>query len=232
MFKSFYTNKFKFTHDFVSSFSGFSAQGGSLSIGNYLINYPAYQSIVNNKLEDKYKKLNNISKNNKNLINEYQKELIDSSKWEYLKSADESNKKFNEDDKDNSTSSLNRKYYFSHEHDALEFINIMKEKCDEIDHHPSWTFICNHASKSYCININLSSHFNNNNVSEKDYELAIYLEYEFERYKLLFGKRQVRFYIGLSLTFLLFLYLYNKFLKIYKNKLQADNDVIDQSGTI
>lgn len=42
----------------------------------------------------------------------------------------------------------------------------MRIRCNELDHHPEWIVNNN------VVNVKFTSHFKNNNVSEKDYELA------------------------------------------------------------
>ena len=42
---------------------------------------------------------------------------------------------------------------------AIIFMNLIKDKCDELDHHPEWTLSDN------ILKIRLTSHFNKNNVS-------------------------------------------------------------------
>jgi hypothetical protein len=45
-------------------------------------------------------------------------------------------------------------------------MNAVRNKCDEIDHHPEWQL------KDNVLRVRLTSHFKGNNLSPKDYELA------------------------------------------------------------
>lgn len=56
----------------------------------------------------------------------------------------------------------------------MQFVDKMRPKCNELDHHPEWQIINN------VIKVKLTSHFNNNNVSAKDYELAAYFALSYD----------------------------------------------------
>jgi hypothetical protein len=53
----------------------------------------------------------------------------------------------------------------------MRYMNVVKEKCEELDHHPDWT-ICIHTKT---LTVNLTSHFLGNKVSNKDWELAAFM---------------------------------------------------------
>ena len=57
----------------------------------------------------------------------------------------------------------------------------MKDKCDELDHHPQWSLTSNHSKNTYTLKIVLTSHFAKNNITGKDYELGAFLSEEFNR---------------------------------------------------
>mmetsp|Transcript_27031 Transcript_27031/g.28065 ORF Transcript_27031/g.28065 Transcript_27031/m.28065 type:complete len:229 (-) Transcript_27031:68-754(-) len=201
MFKTFLNSKFKFANEIICSLGNNTGTGfNSSTIGNILINHPQYFK----SQQDKYKKTTEIlnEKRNRNFdnVSDREKEITLESDWTLNKNEEEN------------TSSIERKFVFRQESHALEFISVVKDKCDEIDHHPSWTFTSDHAIREYTIRVNLTSHFNENNVSEKDYELAAYLTYEYERlntfvFKSYFSKCAQ---LGTGLLFAFFIYSYAK----------------------
>jgi pterin-4a-carbinolamine dehydratase len=79
---------------------------------------------------------------------------------------------------DNDRSYLIRNLTFSTREEAFIFMNIIKEKCEELDHHPEWVLKSNNS-----LEISLTSHTHKNNVSEKDYNLAAEINREFENSK-------------------------------------------------
>ena len=50
--------------------------------------------------------------------------------------------------------------------EALQYLQNVREICNEMDHHPEWTLNNN------ILEVRLTSHFVNNNVSDTDYALA------------------------------------------------------------
>ena len=56
----------------------------------------------------------------------------------------------------------------------MKFLEATRSKCNEIDHHPEWSINNN------TVEVKLTSHFKNNNVSEKDYELACNFSLQYE----------------------------------------------------
>lgn len=198
MFKTFFASKFQFTHDFITPFTQFSNQG-SISIGNYMINYPAYKGILEKSNENKTKAQKQKDDNNANKnIFQRQREILEQSDWKLI------------NNKEDNTSSIEKVFNFSEESYALEFISLVKDKCDELDHHPSWIYKANQIDKLYVITINLTSHFNNNQVSDKDYELGSYLQYEYEQLTILFNKSYIRKIVGFSLSALTIFYIVSK----------------------
>ena len=52
----------------------------------------------------------------------------------------------------NNTSYLHRTFTFNN-NDAINFINIIKEKCDEINHHPEWNLSNNNLELVYFVKL-------------------------------------------------------------------------------
>ena len=68
------------------------------------------------------------------------------------------------------------KYEFKNFNDALSFMNEVGVKCEEMDHHPKWTNVYNR------IEIELFTH-DKNGLTMKDFDLAIFMDQEFESYE-------------------------------------------------
>lgn len=68
------------------------------------------------------------------------------------------------------TSALVRELAFNSNAMAVKFINYIKDKADELDHHPEWTLTNDHK-----VFIKLTSHFNKNNITPIDFELAAFI---------------------------------------------------------
>ena len=71
---------------------------------------------------------------------------------------------------------LNCKYVFKNFNDALSFMNKVGVKCEEMDHHPKWTNVYNR------IEIELFTH-DKDGLTIKDFDLAIFMDQEFESYE-------------------------------------------------
>ncbi len=142
-----------------------SAFCSSQSIGNAIINYPAFRENTLTKIKAKYEKenLRQINEDKKTLDNE--KAYIIQEKWSFHSTNEGKN------------SSIERIFNFSSNYRAQEFINYVKDKCDEIDHHPCWT-ISNHNNETL-LKINLTSHFAGNNITNMDIHLAAYMTYHY-----------------------------------------------------
>lgn len=210
MFKAFFAGKFKLVNGFVSPFTGMSS-AGSLSIGNYIINYPQYVQMKEEGYKQKFiAQTENAIKHSK-AIAENQRDYI-SSTWTFLK------------DESQNTSSIERTFEFKEEYLALEFISLVKEKCDALDHHPFWTFSADHQNKKYSLKINLTSHFAQNNVTENDYDVASYLTYEYERLTQIYRGRCFRGMLSLSLTTILSLIIIKTIVNKYKNWYEIQNE--------
>lgn len=204
MFKSFFQTKFKFSNEVISNFfSSHSNTFNSSTLGNLAFNYAAYMKGVAANQENKFKILAEKSQKNIALISQRQREIVNESDWIYTRN------------QESNTSSIERKFAFDEESQALEFISVVKEKCDEIDHHPSWTYTADNIKKEYVININLTSHFAQNNVTDKDYELAAFLTYEYERLRTFFFNNHMRSLITISLNTLLVIFVYKYVLRKY-----------------
>jgi len=54
-------------------------------------------------------------------------------------------------------------------------MSIIKDKCEEIDHHPEWSL-----GNDNVLRVRLTSHFLNNKISQKDYELAAFISHKYE----------------------------------------------------
>ena len=68
------------------------------------------------------------------------------------------------------------KYEFQNFNDALSFMNKVGVKCEEMDHHPKWTNVYNR------LEIELFTH-DKDGLTEKDFDLASFMDQEFERYE-------------------------------------------------
>ena len=67
-------------------------------------------------------------------------------------------------------------YEFKSFESAIEFINLVAKKCDELDHHPTWENTYNK------IRIELNTH-DINGISSLDFELAHYMNKTFKKIK-------------------------------------------------
>lgn len=195
MYKTFFNSKFKFLSHISSGMTIGSLN--STNIGNYFINYPEYQKSLKSQHQEKFKLEEKSQINNFLLVDKRYKEIAEQTNWKLIS------------DSGNNTSSIEKVFLFNEEKYALEFISLMKDKCDEIDHHPSWTFNSNNSTKTYSINVNLTSHFAKNNVTEKDYEMAAYMSYEYEKLMSLYKDSKFRTMISLSSTVLFFLFIFS-----------------------
>ena len=68
------------------------------------------------------------------------------------------------------------KYEFKNFIDVLSFMNRVGVKCEEMDHHPKWTNVYNR------LEIELFTH-DKNGLTMKDFDLASFLDQEFESYE-------------------------------------------------
>ena len=71
---------------------------------------------------------------------------------------------------------LNCKYEFKNFNEALSFMNKVGVKCEEMDHHPKWTNVYNR------LEIELFTH-DEDGLTMKDFDLAIFMDQEFESYE-------------------------------------------------
>ena len=67
-------------------------------------------------------------------------------------------------------------YEFKNFNDALSFMNKVGLKCEEMDHHPKWTNVYNR------LEIELFTH-DKDGLTMKDFDLASYMDQEFESYE-------------------------------------------------
>lgn len=206
MFKTFFASKFKLSnHNFLSSFSGIGGESNSTIIGNYIINYPAYKSHLDKTQQEKSNRQSEASKKDSLQVKLRKSEILNESNWEFIRKEGENQ------------SELTVKLHFNDEASALDLISLIKDKCDEMDHHPSWKLTCDSENKEYILKINLTSHFENNNVTEKDYELGAFIQYEYERMMMVVYKNKYRKYFemscGLFVSVLLFTFTYEKYKK-------------------
>ena len=67
-------------------------------------------------------------------------------------------------------------YEFKNFIDVLSFMNRVGVKCEEMDHHPKWTNVYNR------LEIELFTH-DKNGLTMKDFDLASYMDQEFESYE-------------------------------------------------
>ena len=67
-------------------------------------------------------------------------------------------------------------YEFKNFNDALSFMNKVGVKCEEMDHHPKWTNVYNR------LEIELFTH-DKDGLTIKDFDLAVFMDQEFESYE-------------------------------------------------
>ena len=93
-------------------------------------------------------------------------------------------------------------------------MNYIKDKANEIDHHPEWQI------KDNILRVRLTSHFNNNNLSEKDYEIAAYMSQLYDSEISLITNKKVHRYFNviLSISFVLSLLYFVLYLKNLKRR--------------
>jgi pterin-4a-carbinolamine dehydratase len=168
---------------------------------DYFVNYPAYCAKRDAKLETKYER--------QNLGYIFDREQIKNNH----KSIAMRNWKFTEEP---GRSFLIRELPFSSREEALQFMNLVTDKCDEIDHHPEWEV------KDQLLQIRLTSHFLKNNVSDKDWELAAIISQKYEDryfYKFAFDKWYQAFIRNfVALLFTCFsVYTLSQFYHLYRN---------------
>jgi pterin-4a-carbinolamine dehydratase len=171
---------------------------------HYFFDYQTYEKKRDSTLQEKFDQDNQKYKNDQKKINEYKKEIA-SRDW-----------KVQEEKEHNSTNTaLYRELGFDNREHALIFMNIIKDKCDELDHHPEWTL-----GDDNVLRIKLTSHFKNNNISSMDYDLAAYITYKYlERSDYNFRyNRTIQRLVSYSfsgivalLSFALFYYTYTNF---------------------
>jgi pterin-4a-carbinolamine dehydratase len=133
------------------------------SITRRLFDYNGYRQSLDNSLPERYVITNQKYLNDLAAIQNNQKEIA-MRDWAL------------NENKEQKTSALQREFNFDSRDDALNFMNVVKGKFDELDHHPEWVLNQNNG-----VSLRLTSHFNNNNVTPKDYELAAYLSQQYEQ---------------------------------------------------
>jgi 4a-hydroxytetrahydrobiopterin dehydratase len=126
-------------------------------------NYPQYINLRFSNYESKWKMHNHKAFQDLKAIHENQKHIAEKT-WKL------------EENSYNHTSSLHREFTFNSTSSAITYMNIVKEKFDEVNHHPEWT-LDNVNNK---LSVNLTSHYAKNNVTVKDYELAAFMNYQYE----------------------------------------------------
>ena len=75
---------------------------------------------------------------------------------------------------------LSHDFVFGNARSATKFMNEVSKFCTESDHHPEWQL------NGRTLSVKLTSHFNNNKVSLKDFELADHMVYIYDK----FGKEK------------------------------------------
>lgn len=198
MFKILFQAKFKFSSEIISPLTEASNQGSS-TIGNLMLNYP----ITKQQQEEKYAKWAKFfSKYIRSANYASYKEIDnhDELQW-YIKK-----------NNSNNSSVITKTFEFPEEYLALDFISLIKERCDETDYHPSWTFTSDAYKSKFSICIELAGQFTKS-ITDKDYDIAAFLTSE---YKNILDNYMRRIYFKLlSLTFstlvsyLIFSRLYN-----------------------
>lgn len=163
--KVFFSSKARLTGEIVSPLSGFSSNGG-FPLTSLVFNYPQFEKYLESANARRSELIQKKYQRDHQSQIASMKDYVNQNAWSLIKSEH--------------NSSIDKDFTFDSVDSANEFINNMKEKCDELDHHPCWTFRVNHNTNKHLLNINLTSHFANNNVTDKDYELASYLTREYE----------------------------------------------------
>lgn len=206
MFKSFFSSSFSFKNGLIIPFLK-PISFNSSYIGNIIINYPSARQTQLESILSKYEKVNLKHVQNLNDVTENEKKIIISQNWRLVNS------------NENRNSSLKRDFSFISKEKALEFMSIVKDKCDEIDHHPLWV-IQKNSQNGYDLNVDLTSHFANNNVTKMDVYLAAYLTYNYDYICLIRTKCERKMFAYL-LSFLFVCYIYGfsskKYRKFFKN---------------
>ena len=67
-------------------------------------------------------------------------------------------------------------YQFKNFKDAIDFMNKVGEKCEEMDHHPKWTNVYNR------LEIELFTH-DKDGLTIKDFDLALFMDQEFKSHE-------------------------------------------------
>ena len=182
--------------------TGVSKTACNLNAHNYIFNYPVYCEARDTIAIEKMSKSNEKSIHDLKEIQKYHKSLAEKH-WKL----DETHQPH--------SSFLVRDFKFNSSEETFIFMNLLKEKCNELDHHPEW------AVQGDNLTIKLTSHFNKNNVSPKDYELAAFISIHYNHGTgFLFTKRNNQKFISNAMaaififgTFYTMFYMYN----LYKN---------------
>lgn len=199
MFKILFQSKFKFSSEIISPLTEASNQGSS-TVGNLMINYP---NAKHHQDEKNAKWLKILTKYSRTLrYGSYREtEVIEDLQW-FLKKTDNS-----------STSVITKTFEFPEEYLALEFISLLKEKCDETNNRPSWTLTTDTHKGKFTICIELTSQFAKC-ITDRDYDIAAYLTYEYDH---MLSRYMKRIYFKLlNLTFST-LVSYLIFSRLFKN---------------
>jgi pterin-4a-carbinolamine dehydratase len=139
----------------------------SFHLCNYLFNYPLYINNVKSNFDKIFQINNERSLADLQSIRDNMK-AIAMRDWKL------------EENKSNKASALVREFDFQSQQDALIFMNLLKTKCDEMDHHPEWTLQSNGVQNQSLLKVTLSTHDKGNSVTFKDYELAAIMSYNYE----------------------------------------------------
>ncbi len=168
---------------------------------DYILNYPSYCAKRDATLTSKFEKDNlKYIFDMQEINNNYKR--ISLQTWQAQEEAGKS--------------SLQRELHFASRSEALNFLNVIKNKCDEIDHHPEWSV------QDENLHIKLTSHFLKNNISEKDYELAAFISQKYEDkayFNFIFNRRnQTWLSNSAALAFALFtFYALSYMITLYQN---------------
>ncbi len=88
---------------------------------------------------------------------------------------------------------MHRTFTFKNNLIAIKFLDKVRNSCNELDHHPEWNLNNN------ILDVKLTSHFNKNNVSEKDYRLASLLSVQYDEYCGYTNQTYLSYLIGASI---------------------------------
>ena len=203
-------NKLPSLNKFLSCSTKLTFLGRTMS--NYFINYPLYCSERENRIASNFEKQNLQYYYDLQEIKNTQKKIASKDR-KFIESSDRSY--------------LTRQLQFNSREECVQFINVIKNNLNELDHHPEWNI------EDKILNINLTSHFLKNKVSDLDWQVAALISQKyddrfFNKYALN-QKSQTLISYSAGLLFVLFsLYCVSKFYYLQKNYNISSRDFLFQ----